>query len=305
MPHSQAGSSTQKDDIEIVVPAYGTSPLLPETIRSLVAVVPDDVTITVQDDASPGPDVRDIAREFAPRVGYRRLEQNLGISGAFTEAARRSHATFVVLVGPDDRGVPGMVEVYREAIARYPAVAAIHPGVAVIDGDGRRVAPLTDRVKTVLRPRRGVLAGEALVVRLLAGNWTYNPAIAWRSSFVAEDGFDTGLHTAMDLDLLLRLAFSGASVALVDGIALEYRRHGGAVSSVNAGVKRLSEELAIHRRAGEIARDLGWRRAAAMARVAPTARLHGLLLARELPAGERRALVDVALSRHSDVTSAT
>jgi hypothetical protein len=134
-------------------------------------------------------------------------------------------------------------------------------------------------------------------VRLLAGNWTYNPAIAWRSSFVAADGFDTGLHTAMDLDLLLRLAFSGASVALVDPVALEYRRHGGAVSSVNAGVKRLSEELGIHRSAREIARGLGWRRAAAMATLAPTARLHGLLLARELPAGERRQLVAVALSR--------
>jgi hypothetical protein len=297
MPHSHRGSATRTDDLEIVVPAYGTSPLLAETIRSLVAAVPDDVTITVQDDASPGPEVREIATEFAPRVGYRRLEQNLGISGAFTEAARRSHAEFVVLVGPDDRGVPGMVEVYRDAIAQYPAVAAVHPGVRSIDGDGRRVTPLADRVKSLLRPRHGVLAGEALAVRLLAGNWTYNPAIAWRSSFVAADGFDTGLHTAMDLDLLLRLAFSGASVALVDPVALEYRRHGGAVSSVNAGVKRLSEELGIHRSAREIARGLGWRRAAAMATLAPTARLHGLLLARELPAGERRQLVAVALSR--------
>jgi len=69
-------------------------------------------------------------------------------------------------------------------------------------------------------------------------------------------------------------------------------------------VKRLSEELDIHQRAGETARDLGWRRAAAMATAAPTARLHGLLLARELPAGERRALVAVALSRHGDLDEA-
>ena len=306
MTQAQGESHTGSTDIEIVVPAYGESPLLAETLRSLTDVVPSDVGIVVQDDASPGPEVRDIAAAFAPRVGYRRNAVNLGVSGAFNAAARASSATFVVLVGPDDRGVPGMVQAYRRAIALYPGVSAIHPGVRVIDEHGAPAKPLGDRVKSILRPRRtGVLAGEPLATRLLTGNWTYNPAIAWRTSFVRANPFDEELHTAMDLDLLLRLAFSGASVALTDDVALEYRRHGGAVSSLNAGTKRLTEELAIQRRAGAVARRLQWSRAAAAASLAPTARLHGLLLARDLPSGDRKALVGLALSRdgHDDAVA--
>ncbi len=291
-------SQRRSTDIEIVVPAYGGSPLLAETLRSLVGVVPADVDLTVQDDASPGPEVRDIAAAFAPRVAYRRNARNLGVSGAFNEAARLSPAAFVVLVGPDDRGVRGMVEAYRRGIELHPGVSAIHPGVRVIDEHGLVVRPLGDRVKSVLRPsRHGVLAGQRLATRLLTGNWTYNPAIAWSTAFVAAHPFDETLHTAMDLDLLLRLAFAGESLALIDDVALEYRRHSGAVSSVNAGTKRLAEELAIQRRAGQTARSLGWSRAAAAASLAPTARLHGLLLARGLPAGQRRALVELSLSR--------
>jgi glycosyltransferase involved in cell wall biosynthesis len=300
MTQGPGESQTRWTDIEIVVPAYGESPLLAETLRSLVDVVPVDVDITVQDDASPGPHVRDIAADFAPRVAYRRTGRNLGVSGAFNEAARLSRSAFLVLVGPDDRGVPGMIEAYRRGIALHPEAAAFHPGVRVIDEGGEVVRPLGDRVKSVLRPRRhGVLAGEGLATRLLTGNWTYNPAIAWRSSFVVAHPFDDTLHTAMDLDLLLRLAFSGASLALLDDVALEYRRHGGAVSSINAGTKRLAEELDIHRRAGRVARSLGWSRAAAAASLAPAARLHGLLLARGLRAGERRDLLELAVSRDS------
>lgn len=284
--------------LEVVVAAYGRSPLLDQTLRSLLNHLPADLPITVLDDASPTDDVQRIAAPFMPRVRYRRNEANLGVSGAFNAAMRLSRSRFTVLVGPDDRALPGFAGVYLDAIARYPDVAAIHPGVLVIDADGNRVTPLGDRVKALLRPRgEGELTGEALVTRLLAGNWTYNPAIAWRTDIVRGSPFDEQLHTAMDLDLLLRLAFAGEHVALVDGPALEYRRHAGAVSSVNAGAKRLREELQIHRRAAQQARARGWRRAAATATLAPTARINALLVAATASGPGRAETVRMAVGR--------
>ncbi len=274
--------------LSVVVPAYGTSPYLTETLTSLVAHLPADCPIGVQDDASSDDAVRSQVVPFHGRVEYWRNEENLGVSGAFNRAAGRVKTSHVLLVGPDDRGVPGMYDVYADALGRWPEAAAVHPAVVSIDSSGAHTVGLVDRTKALLRPRRiGLLSGQPLATSLLWGNWTYNPSIAWRTSFVAAEPFDTDLHTAMDLDLLLRLALAGESLALVDGLGLEYRRHSQAVSSVNAGRKRLTEELAVHSGFRDEAGKAGWRRATMAARLAPTARAHGLLQAVR-PAGNDR-----------------
>lgn len=288
------------DLLEIVVPAYGRSPLLTETLRSLSNFVPEGIRLSVLDDATPGLEVADQVSPFAGRISYWRNERNLGVSGAFNEAARRATAEFLVLVGPDDRGVPRMIDTYLAGIARFPTAAAIHPSVRPIDEAGRPSSNLTDRTKALLRPAGGrEYSGERLAERLLLGNWTYNPAIAWRCELVRRLGFAVQLHTAMDLDLLLRLAFTGESVALVDELGLEYRRHSGAVSSMNAGSKRLREELRIHAEAATRAREMGWRRARLAAVLAPTARLHGTLVALRGPRAQRRETLGLALASAS------
>ncbi len=281
--------------LEIVVPAYGLSPLLTETLQSLLEYVPNWIRISVLDDASPGSDVLDQVIPFGRRIAYWRNDRNLGVSGAFNEAARRVTAKYLVLVGPDDRGVPNMVDSYLRGISAFPNAAAVHPAVRPIDALGRPTSNLTDRIKKTLRPAAGrEYRGEELASRLLIGNWTYNPAIAWRVEFLRAFGFGEGLHTAMDLDLLLRLAFAGEALAVLEDLGLEYRRHEGAVSSINAGSKRLLEELSIHASASERARVIGWSRAARAGALAPTARLHGLLVALRSPRAQRNETVKLA-----------
>ena len=261
---------------EVVVAAYGQSPYLRETLESVIQNVGTAVRVTVIDDGSPDDSVARIAEGLAGRVGYRRNERNLGTSGTFNEAMRIGRAQYVVLVGPDDLLLPGGGDAYERAIALGTDAGAIHPGVLVIDGSGTSARPLPDRVKGVLRPAAGLHKGEELVVRLLLGNWTYNPAIAWRTDLVDSVPFDQSLRTAMDLDRLLRMAAQGEVLLLSDDPALAYRRHAGAVSSINRGRQRLGEELECHARARIRFRELGWSRAMVAAQVAPTARAHGL-----------------------------
>lgn len=260
---------------EVVVAAYGRSPYLRETLESVVRNVAPGVRVTVIDDCSPDESVARIAEGLSSRVDYRRNERNLGTSGSFNEAMRISRAPYVVLVGPDDLLLPGGGDAYERAIGLGTGAGAIHPGVQVIDGSGSPARPLPDRVKDVLRPAAGLHTGEELAVRLLLGNWTYNPAIAWRTDLVESVPFDVSLRTAMDLDRLLRMAAAGEALLLSDDTALAYRRHSGAVSSVNRGLQRLGEELDCHARARVKFRELGWSRAIAAAQVAPTARAHG------------------------------
>ena len=247
---------------EIVVAAYGPSPLLAETLRSILAALPTPgPRVTVLDDASPTDVVRLIAEPLAPRVSFRRNERNLGVSGAFNVAADLSQSEYTILVGPDDRLLSSASDVYQHAIEQHRGAAAIQPGVITIDEAGQEVSDITDGVKRLITPRQGRSAGQSLAVSLLLGDWTYNPALAWRTDFVRQHRFDENLHTAMDLDLLLRLAFAGESVAVSTEPAFEYRRHEGAVSSGNRGLKRLGEELRIHHSAKDTATQRGWRRA--------------------------------------------
>ncbi len=232
--------------------------------------------MTVLDDCSPDDAVRSVGEDFAARVGYHRNRHNMGTSGAFNEAMRISRSRYTVLVGPDDLLLPGARQTFERAIGLGTGSAAIHPGVQVIDGAGAAARPLPDRVKDLLRPGAGVHRGEDLAVSLLLGNWTYNPAIAWRTDLVDSLPFDESLRTAMDLDRLLRMAAAGEALLLSDAPALAYRRHSGAVSSVNRGMQRLGEELDIHVRARAAYRELGWRMAALAAQAAPTARGHAL-----------------------------
>jgi glycosyltransferase involved in cell wall biosynthesis len=277
------------------VAAYGPSPYLAETLRSLVDAVPPAVAITVQDDATPDDAVRQQTAPFTPRVAYRRLERNQGVSGAFNAAADAATASHLVLVGPDDRALSGFADIYLSGVRAHPEAVAVHPGVATVDAGGVRALPLSDRVKGLLRPGLGPQSGSRLAASLLAGNWTYNPAIAWRVDFVRQQRFRTDLRMAMDLELLLRLAFTDEVLALVPGEALEYRRHAESVSSVGAGQVRLREELEIHAWAARECDQRGWRATATVARLAPTARLHAVLVAMRAQTSDRNRTLGLAV----------
>lgn len=282
-------------EFEVAVAAYGPSPYLEETLASVVANVPPSVRISVIDDASPDDSVVQIVEKFAPRIRYERNENNLGTSGSFNVALRQSESPYTVLVGPDDLLLPGGAEVYSRAIRVYDGAAAIHPGVITIDDTGAPYQPLVDRTKVAITPQPGLYRGDRFASRLAIGNWTYNPAIAWRSDLVDSIPFDEALHTAMDLDRLLRMAFAGEALALVAPQALAYRRHEGAVSSVNRGRRRLDEELAVLSRAHDEARRLGWRRTVAATELAPTVRGHALILAATTPGVPMRQRAQLAL----------
>jgi GT2 family glycosyltransferase len=290
-------ATRQDTRLHVVVPAYGESPLLPHTLASLVTMVPASIRVSVLDDASPTDAVRRHLEPFKDRIEYWRNDRNMGVSGAFNEAMRRSSGLYTVLVGPDDRAVSTFAATYLHAMKTNDGAAAIHPYVTTIDQTGAPGHALVDRTKQVLRPRLpSDLGGRRLARGLLVGNWTYNPAIAWRTEFVLANPFDECLHTAMDLDLLLRLAFAGETLHLTDGRALEYRRHAGAVSSVNGGAKRLREELEIHARAARTAMARGWWDVAAAAKIAPTARANGVLMGIVAKGEARGETLRVALS---------
>lgn len=261
--------------LHVLIPAYGESPFLAEAVRSVLAADGERMRVTVVDDGTPGPAVRDICRDVG--VEYQRLPQNVGVARAFQACVERSAGDYTLIMGSDDlmgRDYPAVV---GDLVRRYGEPELATPSVGVIDAAGRPVRPLPDRVKGLLAPRgdHQLVQGDRLVARLLAGNWLYFPAIAWRTDVLKRYGFRGDLETAVDLDLELRIFFDGGTLAWTPAEAFGYRRHGGSVSSRSAFAgDRFGEERAVCRWAADRASELHWWRSRLSARLRVTSRMH-------------------------------
>ncbi|GAA1692424.1 hypothetical protein GCM10009792_10410 [Microcella alkalica] len=286
--------------LHIVMPFYGDEALFRESVQSVLAQSSSEWTLTVIDDAHPNRRPGEWLVGLAhPRIRYVRNESNGGVSSSFRQAVELAEEALLAIMGCDDRLRPQYVE---RALSRMASSGATYyqPGVQVIDDRGQASSPLGDRVKQWMRPRPGIVGGEATMRSLLRGNWTYFPSIVWRTDAVREHSFDPRFEVVLDLHLQLQLLASGGSMLVDDEVLFEYRRHARSVSSVTAkDGARFAEERALFAEWDERCRSLGWSRAARAARSHLTSRLNALTL---LPGGAsdrelRRQLLHHVLGR--------
>jgi GT2 family glycosyltransferase len=247
-------------------------------------------TLTVLDD---GPADPELARWFAEvssaaagrgqDVRYLHNPGNLGLNRNFQRCVDLADGDLVVLLGADDRMLPGYVRAVTAAAAAVPHAAMIQPGVRVIDAAGAPVRPLGDRVKSLLALSvhgRRVVGGEQLAASLLRADWMYFPAVAFRREWLRRFGFRPGYDVVLDLDMYLRMLLAGAELVLVEEVCFEYRRHAASLSSAEASSGgRFDEEHAFFAEARALMAAHGWRRAARAADAHLTSRLHALVRA--------------------------
>ena len=277
-----AAPAGQVPVLDIMLPAFGDGPLLRQTVASARAQTDPRWLLTVVDDGPADPGLASWLGDMDDhRIRYLHNPVNLGINRNFQRCVDLAGCDLVVLVGADDRLLPGYLATVSAAAEVFPQAAMVQPGVRVIDGDGRPVRPLGDRVKSLLAMRVAgtrLVGGEELTCSLLRANWMYFPSVAFRRSWLQRYGFREGFDVVQDLDLYLRMLVDGASLALVEDVCFEYRRHPASLSSTaaeNGG--RFREELEFFAQARSMALRNGWRRAARAADAHLTSRLHSLL----------------------------
>ena len=277
--------------VDVLLPAYGSPTLLRQAVLSVLAQEHDDWRLVVVDDADPDPaNGRWLAGLDDPRVTWVRNARNLGVNGNFRRCLELALAPALTVMGQDDLMLPGHLALLAGTLADHPEVDVVQPGVRVVDAEGRVVRPLGDRVKAALAPRgAGRLSGEALATGLLRGNWTYVPALGWRTGTVRRIGFRPGLEVVLDLALLLDVAREGGALAVLREVTFGYRRHAASVSSLTAvDGQRFVEEARFYRAEAAALRRIGWDDAAGAARLHLTSRLHAAsLLPRSVRSGDR------------------
>lgn len=278
--------------LDIVMPFWGDFGHLREAVDSVRGQDDPDWHLTVLDDVfpdlAPGEWVRGLGDE---RITYLRNDENLGPSRNYSKGVGLVDSDFVVIMGCDDRMLPGYVRRVKELISLFPDADLVQPGVRVIDERGTVYSPLPDRIKDWVSPRGPfpkAFAGESIAASLLRGNWTYFPSLVWRTSLVHE-GFRADLNVVQDLAKIMQIILNDGTIVVDDKPVFEYRRHSQSVSAKTAvDGSKYAQELTLFTEVLSQSRARGWNKAARSAAWHPTSRLSALsVVPAALKAGRR------------------
>lgn len=290
--------------LNIIMPFWGDPGHFREAVESVLCQDDPGWTLLIVDDVyhdlAPGEWAQGLGDE---RITYVRNEDNLGPSRNYSKGVGLVDGEFVVILGCDDRLLPGYVRRVKELISRFPDAGLIQPGVRVIDERGVVYSPLGDKIKAWIRPTGPLptsFEGEPIAVSLLRGNWTYFPSVVWRRSLV-QDGFRADLNVVQDLAKILEIILGGGSVVVDDATVFEYRRHSQSVSAKTAiDASKYRQELTLFTEITAQCRARGWRKAARASSWHTTSRLSALSV---VPAAlkARRSDGAKALLRHAFV----
>ena len=266
--------------LHVMIPAYGKSPYLRQTLESAVKHLPLEVPITVIEDPSSESSIESLVKEF-PRVQYQKNNERLGIGGNFNKSIELSTGVFTQICGSDDIFLNNPLKDFDTEKLSQSDIAAIGLDVEVINEKGKVVKTIPDLVKRALRPslkKSTVFKNNKIFSNLMLGDWLYFPAILWKTETLKQTKFDGNFHTAMDLDVFIRLLSNDQKMAFIKSKVLGYRRHSQSASSLYAkSIGRFDEEFLCHKNALEIARRKNWKTGAILAQLALTVRLHAIM----------------------------
>ena len=266
--------------LHVMIPAYGKSPYLRQTLESAVKHLPLEVPITVIEDPSSDADLENLVNEF-PRVEFYRNPTRLGIAGNFNQSIKKSTGIFTQICGSDDVFISNPLKNLPNELLNDKTISTLALDVKIIGDNDSEIKALPDLIKKVIRPKINnfqLFENEKIFNNLMVGDWLYFPAILWRTQTLMDLKFSGEFHTAMDLDVLIRLLAKDYKIAFVKNKVLAYRRHNQSASSLYAkSIGRIDEEIACHKHAKELARIKNWKTGAILAQLAPTVRLHALM----------------------------
>jgi glycosyltransferase involved in cell wall biosynthesis len=266
--------------LHVMIPAYGKSPYLRQTLESAVKHLPIEVPITVIEDPSNESSIENLVKEFS-RVQYVKNSERLGIGGNFNKSIELSTGVFTQICGSDDIFLDNPLKGFDKDKLIQNNISAIGLDVQVINETGKVVKTIPDLVKKTLRPslkKITIFKNDKIFSNLMLGDWLYFPAILWKTETLKQTKFDGNFHTAMDLDVFIRLLNSDQKIAFIKSKVLSYRRHSQSASSLYAkSTGRFDEEFLCHKNALEIARRKNWKTGAFLAQLALTVRLHAIM----------------------------
>jgi glycosyltransferase involved in cell wall biosynthesis len=266
----------QKAKVDVLIPYWGDFALLKKAVDSVLAQTEKDWRLLIIDDCYPSDEAQKYYAKFADkRVTYHRHPKNLGLVRNYNYGIDQATADYCVIMGCDDMMLPN----YLETALKHIGDADIYqPAVNVIDSSDQIYLPTADRIKKMLRPHKaGAYGGESIAASLCHGNWTYFPALLWKTATLKKWKFDTDKPNTHDLVTQLNIIGAGGKMFVDTTVTFQYRRSAVSFSSKAKAGTRFKEEADIYNELAQKFQAMGWKKAARAARLHITVRLHSLM----------------------------
>jgi glycosyltransferase involved in cell wall biosynthesis len=283
--------------LHVMIPVYGDSPYLEETLKLVSRNLPDKFPITVIEDKSSYEGIEKIVRKF-PRVGYIQNPVRLGIARNFQKCAEVSSGIFTQIIGSDDNYLSLDIETELRKFHELTIDVFIFKA-SVLSGK----KSIIDFVKTLISKTIKVdkiIKNKKLLCSLAVGDWTYFPAIIWRTQNLLKFPFNQKMESAMDLDLKINLINAESKFIYINNHIIKYRRHFESQSSQSAvRGTRFEEEIECSKKIKMVATQRNWKYIEMISALSPSVRFHILFtLIKELKKLKvRKDLLKLFLSR--------
>lgn len=212
--------------VSVIIPAYQTADLIPETLASVAAQTRTDFEVVIVDDGS----TDDILGACAPFLADPRFRIHHFPNGGVTAARNRgldlAKGQYLAFVDSDDLMEPDYLAVMLAALEANPR-AVLACCDARMFGVPEREGRLLSEFEPMETPPSlyNVLSGRFLV---------YTGVTVCADAVRAVDGYSTGMPAAEDFDLWIRLLIAGGEFVFVPRALARYRRRAGSLSNTPA-----------------------------------------------------------------------
>jgi glycosyltransferase involved in cell wall biosynthesis len=187
----------------VVIPVYNRATQLEHALHSVLAQTCQDFEIIVVDDGSKDDPALTVRNIGDARIRFIR-QDNRGGGAARNRGIDEAHGKYVALLDSDDSFLPHHLETMKQLLAGRSHVLGYAP---VITDRGRG--------RTVLKPLRGIAAGEHMATYLLCDRgFIPTMTMVVDAELARKVRFAEKLFTAEDTDFAIRLNLEGCQFAM-------------------------------------------------------------------------------------------
>jgi glycosyltransferase involved in cell wall biosynthesis len=213
--------------VSILIPAYGVSSYIGETLESVFTqkFSGEFEVVLVNDGSSDTEDLEKAIAPFRSRIVYH-SQSNGGPPAARNAAFRLSRAPLIALLDGDDVYLPDYLEVQAKLLTDDPDLSVVYGDMEVFGGssvDGGRLSELNHE--------REAPSLESLI---RATATVINTSMVRREAIVEAGGWDESLRRCEDYDLWLRIAAKKRKFKRHSQVIARYRVRGDSLSANHA-----------------------------------------------------------------------
>jgi cellulose synthase/poly-beta-1,6-N-acetylglucosamine synthase-like glycosyltransferase len=221
--------------VTVIIPAWGVSEYVGETLASLQAQTRGDWEAVVIDDG----DTQKVAAALAPFASDPRIRllatDNVGLAGARNRGIATATTPYISMVDGDDRYRHDYLELMVAALESDEKLGFVTTDALMFGNPA-----FEGRLFSSTQPQSGAITLERVIRREFN---VCGGSIVRREVMEAVGGYDARLRSAEDLDLWIRILERGWGAGKVDAPLLQYRRRAGSLSATSLSMARWEQQV--------------------------------------------------------------